>query len=144
MNDPHSMHTVQRLIQLRHSLAHVLAQVVQELRRGTKLGLGPSTDDGFYVDFVLSGPLTPEDFAEIEHRTREILRSGQRFVREELPAQAALEQLEQMQEPYLREHAQDLLYTGPRASLTFHRLGAYVALREGQTSTERLCATTKS
>jgi threonyl-tRNA synthetase len=131
MNDPHSVHAVQCLIQLRHSLAYLLAQVVQELRPGTSLGLGTSTDDGFYVDFVLSRPVTPEDFAEIEQRMREILRSGQRFVREELPAQEALVRLDQMQQPYLREHAQELLRAGALASLTFYRLGAFVTLCEG-------------
>ncbi len=58
---------------LRHDAAHVLAQAVQELYPGTQITFGPSTDDGFYYDFVRAEPFSPEDFAKIEQRMAEIV-----------------------------------------------------------------------
>src|SRR5258708_36512542 len=53
---------------LRHDAAHVLAQAVQELYPGTQITFGPSTEDGFYYDFVRADPFSPEDFAKIHQR----------------------------------------------------------------------------
>jgi threonyl-tRNA synthetase len=50
------------LYRIRHSLAHVMAQAVLELRPGSTLGFGPPIDDGFDYDFILSEPLNEEDF----------------------------------------------------------------------------------
>jgi len=58
---------------LRHDAAHVLAQAVQELYPGTQITFGPSTDEGFYYDFVRDQPFSPEDFAKIEQRMAEIV-----------------------------------------------------------------------
>ena len=58
---------------LRHDAAHVLAQAVQELFPGTQITFGPSTEDGFYYDFVRAEPFSPEDFARIEQRMAEIV-----------------------------------------------------------------------
>jgi threonyl-tRNA synthetase len=58
---------------LRHDAAHVLAQAVQELYPGTQITFGPSTEDGFYYDFVRAEPFSPEDFAKIEQRMAEIV-----------------------------------------------------------------------
>ena len=58
---------------LRHDAAHVLAQAVQELYPGTQITFGPSTDEGFYYDFVRDQPFSPEDFARIEQRMAEIV-----------------------------------------------------------------------
>ena len=66
---------------LRHSTAHVLAQAVQDLFPGTLLGIGPPVENGFYYDFLPSRPFTPEDFAAIEKKMAEIIKSGQRFAR---------------------------------------------------------------
>ncbi len=70
------------LYRRRHSLAHVMAQAVLELRPGSTRGFGPPIDTGFYYDFVLSEPITPEDFAEIEKRMKHILCQNQEFVPE--------------------------------------------------------------
>src|SRR6188508_407657 len=56
---------------MRHSAAHVLAEAVLDLFPGTKLGIGPVIDDGFYYDFLLPRALTPEDLPVIEARMRE-------------------------------------------------------------------------
>jgi threonyl-tRNA synthetase len=66
---------------LRHSAAHVLAQAVQELHPGTMLGIGPPIKDGFYYDFDVAAPFTPEDLKAIEKKMVAILKSGQAFAR---------------------------------------------------------------
>ena len=73
----------------RHSLAHVLAQAVMEMFPGTKLGIGPCIDDGFYYDFDLPEPLTQEHFPEIEKRMGQILKSMSPLTREEYPSKEA-------------------------------------------------------
>ena len=98
-----------KLYRIRHSLAHVLAYVIQEMRPGTTLGFGPPIDDGFYYDFVLPEPITADDFPEIERRMRAVIASGKTFERFELPADEALRAIEQKGEPYKREYAAELL-----------------------------------
>jgi len=66
---------------LRHSSAHVLAQAVQNLNPEAKLGIGPPIKDGFYYDFDVTRPFTPEDLKALEKEMDKIIRSGQRFVR---------------------------------------------------------------
>ncbi|WP_149827246.1 threonine--tRNA ligase [Streptomyces tailanensis] len=66
---------------LRHSTAHVLAQAVQELFPEAKLGIGPPVKDGFYYDFDVAEPFTPEDLKRIEKKMQEIQKRGQRFAR---------------------------------------------------------------
>ena len=66
---------------LRHSTAHVLAQAVQDLFPAAKLGIGPPVENGFYYDFGVEVPFTPEDLKAIEKRMREIVKAGQRFSR---------------------------------------------------------------
>ncbi len=66
---------------IRHSTAHVLAQAVQELFPQAKLGIGPPITDGFYYDFDVAEPFTPEDLAALEKRMRQIVKEGQLFER---------------------------------------------------------------
>ncbi|MEN9288265.1 MAG: threonine--tRNA ligase [Actinomycetota bacterium] len=66
---------------LRHSTAHVLAQAVQSLRPEARLGIGPAIKDGFYYDFDVENPFTPEELRAIEKQMNRIVQSGQRFVR---------------------------------------------------------------
>jgi len=66
---------------LRHSTAHVLAQAVQNLNPEAKLGIGPPVKDGFYYDFDVEQPFTPEDLKNLEKEMDRIIRSGQRFIR---------------------------------------------------------------
>ena len=66
---------------LRHSTAHVLAQAVQSINPEAKLGIGPPIKDGFYYDFDVANPFTPEDLKALEKEMDRIIRSGQRFVR---------------------------------------------------------------
>lgn len=66
---------------IRHSAAHVLAQAVQELNPAAKLGIGPPIRDGFYYDFDVAEPFTPEDLTALEKKMKQIIKSGQRFSR---------------------------------------------------------------
>jgi threonyl-tRNA synthetase len=66
---------------LRHSTAHVLAQAVQKLNPDARLGIGPPITDGFYYDFDVAEPFTPEILKTLEKEMERIIRSGQRFVR---------------------------------------------------------------
>ena len=66
---------------LRHSTAHVLAQAVQQLYPEAKLGIGPPIRDGFYYDFDVAAPFTPDDLAALEKKMQDIIKAGQRFSR---------------------------------------------------------------
>lgn len=66
---------------LRHSAAHVLAQAVQRINPQANLGIGPPITDGFYYDFGVETPFTPEDIKAITKEMQRIVREGQRFVR---------------------------------------------------------------
>ncbi|MCU1446594.1 MAG: Threonine--tRNA ligase [Cryobacterium sp.] len=66
---------------LRHSAAHVLAQAVQTVNPAARLGIGPPVTDGFYYDFDVAVPFTPEDIKSLEKAMDRIIRQGQRFVR---------------------------------------------------------------
>jgi len=86
---------------LRHSTAHVLAQAVQNVYPEAKLGIGPPIKDGFYYDFDVEQPFTPDDLVRIEKRMQEIVKAGQRFQRRVVDEQEARVELEN--EPYKLE-----------------------------------------
>ncbi|MER0444597.1 threonine--tRNA ligase [Streptomyces sp. Edi4] len=86
---------------LRHSTAHVMAQAVQELHPEAKLGIGPPVRDGFYYDFDVEKPFTPEDLKAIEKKMQEIQKRGQRFSRRVTTDEAA--RVELAEEPYKLE-----------------------------------------
>jgi threonyl-tRNA synthetase len=69
---------------IRHSTAHVMAQAVQQAFPEAKLGIGPPVENGFYYDFDVAHPFTPEDLKAIESRMRDIVKQGQRFERREV------------------------------------------------------------
>ncbi|HYN29546.1 MAG TPA: threonine--tRNA ligase [Dermatophilaceae bacterium] len=83
---------------LRHSCAHVLAQAVQSLHPDAKLGIGPPIRDGFYYDFDVDTPFTPEDLKALEKAMLRIVNEGQRFVRREVGDDEAAAEL--AGEPY--------------------------------------------
>jgi threonyl-tRNA synthetase len=66
---------------IRHSAAHVLAQAVQQAFPEAKLGIGPPIKDGFYYDFQVDKPFTPEDLDALEKRMKQIIKGSQRFSR---------------------------------------------------------------
>ncbi|WP_326691934.1 MULTISPECIES: threonine--tRNA ligase [unclassified Streptomyces] len=86
---------------LRHSTAHVMAQAVQELFPEAKLGIGPPIKDGFYYDFDVAEPFTPEDLKRIEKKMQQIQKQGQRFSRRVTTDEDA--RVELADEPYKLE-----------------------------------------
>jgi len=86
------------LMVLRHSCAHVLAQAVQQVNPDAKLGIGPPIRDGFYYDFDVATPFTPEDLKALEKAMQRIINEGQTFVRREVSDADALTEL--ADEPY--------------------------------------------
>ncbi|WP_022872557.1 threonine--tRNA ligase [Nesterenkonia alba] len=86
---------------LRHSTAHVMAQAVQTLFPEAKLGIGPYITDGFYFDFDVTEPFTPEDLKKIEKTMQKIVNQGQRFEREVVEPDEAKRQM--ADEPYKLE-----------------------------------------
>ena len=69
---------------LRHSAAHVLATAVRELFPDAQIGFGPPIEDGFYYDFDVGRPFTPEDLEAIETRMKAVAKADHSFVREEV------------------------------------------------------------
>ncbi len=76
---------------LRHSAAHVMAQAVLDLYEGAHFAIGPPIDNGFYYDFDIGRPFTPEDIERIEERMAEIVSADQPFTRDEISKSEALE-----------------------------------------------------
>jgi threonyl-tRNA synthetase len=91
---------------IRHSTAHVLAQAVQDLFPQAKLGIGPPITDGFYYDFDVAEPFTPEDLAALEKRMRQIVKDGQLFDRRVYESKDQARQ-ELANEPYKLELVDD-------------------------------------
>ncbi|UEA83860.1 threonine--tRNA ligase [Tsukamurella paurometabola] len=91
---------------IRHSAAHVLAQAVQDGFPGTKLGIGPPIKDGFYYDFDVAEPFTPEDLKALEKKMKQIIKSGQRFSRRVYESKDAA-RAELANEPYKLELIDD-------------------------------------
>jgi threonyl-tRNA synthetase len=86
---------------LRHSTAHVLAQAVQQEFPDAKLGIGPPIENGFYYDFDVAEPFTPDDLKALEKRMERIVKAGQRFARRPISDDAARAEL--ADEPYKLE-----------------------------------------
>jgi len=128
------------LYRIRHSLAHILAQAVVELRPGAKLGFGPPIEDGFYYDFILPTPITEQDFPEIEKKMKHLIKQNFAFQHEELPVADALKRIDGMGEPYKREYAEELITKHNLSSLSFYKSGPFLDMCEGPhvTNTQQL------
>ncbi|WP_322801246.1 threonine--tRNA ligase [Thermoflexus sp.] len=98
------------LYRIRHSCAHIMAQAVLEMFPEGKLGIGPPIEDGFYYDFDLPRPLTPEDLERIEARMREIIAGNHPFIRREVTPEEARALFKD--QPYKLELIEDILQRG--------------------------------
>jgi threonyl-tRNA synthetase len=121
---------------MRHSAAHVLAEAVLDMFPGTKLGIGPVIDDGFYYDFLLPRPLTPEDLPKIEERMRESIAADHPFELSEETPEAARAALVAADQPFKVEIVDDLLAAAerdgtPMPPTTFYRQGPFIDLCRG-------------
>ncbi len=111
----------------RHSASHVMADAVLELFPGTKLAIGPATEEGFYYDFDVEGSFTPEDLERVEARMREIIAADEPFVREEV----AKEQAERLFADRGNTYKLELLEEIPDDRVTLYRHGEFVDLCRG-------------
>jgi threonyl-tRNA synthetase len=84
----------------RHSAAHIMAHAVKSLFPEAKLAIGPPIEEGFYYDFDLPEPLTPEVLTKVEERMAEIIAEDLPFVREEMTREAAIEYFKELDQPY--------------------------------------------
>ena len=91
---------------LRHTASHVLAQAVKALRPEAKLAIGPAIDNGFYYDFDVDEPFTPEFLKDVEKEMSRIIKKNSKLERFELPRKEALELMKD--EPYKVELINDL------------------------------------
>ncbi len=114
----------------RHSLAHILAQAVQDMFPEAKLGIGPAIDHGFYYDFELPRTLIPEDLAILEKKMKHIVKQNQLFTSEMEPVDKAIEFLKEIKQPYKVELAEGFKADGS-TELGFHRNGPFVDLCRG-------------
>ncbi len=93
---------------MRHSAAHVMAEAVLALFPGTRLGIGPAIKDGFYYDFDVDRPLTPEDLVAISERMAASVAADHPFVRREFPPEEGRAFFENQGQPYKVEILDDL------------------------------------
>jgi len=111
---------------LRHSASHVMAEAVLKLFPDAKLGIGPAIENGFYYDFDLPRPLTPEDLEVISEHMKDSIKAKQAFEREELSRQDAEKLF--ADQPYKLELIADL----PEGeTISIYRHGDFVDLCRG-------------
>ena len=103
--EPVALDSEDGLAIMRHSATHVMAQAVQEIYPNAKLGIGPVIKDGFYYDFEVDKPFTPEDLKDIEKRMQRIIKSSQSFRRRVVSERKALD--EEADQPFKRELIED-------------------------------------
>ena len=112
----------------RHTASHILAQAVKRLHPDAKLAIGPAIEDGFYYDFDVEEPFTPEDLLAIEQEMARISAENLPLERFELPRAEALAFAEAQGEPYKVELISDL---PADAVISFYRQGGFVDLCAG-------------
>ena len=94
---------------LRHSTAHIMAKAVRDIfGKDVKVAIGPAIENGFYYDFLRDEPFSPDDFAAIEERMSEIVKTRAEFTRQEIPFAEAKARFEQEDEKYKLELIEDL------------------------------------
>ena len=126
---------------MRHSATHVMAQAVQEIRPDAKLGVGPVIKDGFYYDFDVDTPFTPDDLKQIEKHMQRIIKESQSFRRRVVTEDEARE--EEANQPYKLELIGDKeadLDPAAAGEISKHELSMYDNLdREGNKVWSDLC-----
>ncbi|MFP1690235.1 threonine--tRNA ligase [Gardnerella swidsinskii] len=126
---------------MRHSATHVMAQAVQEIRPDAKLGVGPVIKDGFYYDFDVDTPFTPDDLKQIEKHMQRIIKESQSFRRRVVTEDEARE--EEANQPYKLELIGDkeaALEPAASGEISKHELSMYDNVdREGNKVWSDLC-----
>ena len=110
---------------LNHSTSHILAWAVKSLFKDAKLGIGPSIKNGFYYDFLVEKPFTPEDIEKIENKMRELLTKEYKFEREEISKERAKELFKD--EKFKLELIDEL----EEGTISIYKVGEFVDLCRG-------------
>lgn len=121
------MEKAEKLNNLRHTLAHLLAASVRELYPGAQNAIGPAVDDGFYQDFELPEPISDKDLPKIEKKMRELLKKWNAFERKEVTPEEAKKEFawNKYKVELIEEFAKD------EKNLTFYTCGGFIDLCKG-------------
>lgn len=111
----------------RHSASHIMAEAVKGLFPDARLAIGPAIEEGFYYDFEVSRPFTPEDLERIEKRMQEIIKRDLPFVREEITKAEAIKLFQKLGEDYKIELINEL----NDETISIYRQGDFVDLCRG-------------
>ncbi|MBU3918864.1 threonine--tRNA ligase [Patescibacteria group bacterium] len=114
-----------KLETLRHSLSHILAYAIQELYPETKFGIGPAIEQGFYYDFDLQSPISPDDLPKIEKKMKEIIKKDLKFEIKEISKIQAIKLFKT--QPYKIELIKEL----PGSKVSIYKIGNFVDLCKG-------------
>ncbi|HIJ81899.1 MAG TPA: threonine--tRNA ligase [Desulfuromonadales bacterium] len=112
---------------IRHSTSHLMAQAVKELFPQAKVTIGPAIENGFYYDFDVEKPFTPDDLTRIEAKMSELAAADQKIVRSEYSAADAISMFDAMGEPYKTELINDL----GAETVSVYRQGTFADLCRG-------------
>lgn len=115
---------------MRHSCSHVMALVIKKLFPNTKFGIGPAIENGFYYDFDLSNPLTPEKLPKIEKEMKKIISQNLPFEKKDLKIEEAVELFNKLNQPYKIELINELKNQGEN-SLSVYQTGDFTDLCRG-------------
>lgn len=124
------MSNAERLWRIRHSTSHVLAQAVVEIFPEAQLAIGPPIDNGFYYDFDLPRPLTPDDLEAIEERMARIVKDNHSFTTWTSPVDEAIAYFREHNQPYKVELIEDLAKRG-ETEVRFYKQAEFVDLCAG-------------
>jgi threonyl-tRNA synthetase len=112
---------------IRHSTAHLMAEAVRDLFPGVKVAIGPAIEAGFYYDFDVPEPFTPEDLAKIEAHMAELTAQDQPFRRDEMNREQALGYFRNQNEPYKVELLEEI----PQEKVSLYQQGNFIDLCRG-------------
>ncbi|HLE17082.1 MAG TPA: threonine--tRNA ligase, partial [Syntrophales bacterium] len=115
----------EKLEKIRHSASHVMAEAVQSIFPDARFAIGPAIENGFYYDFDLPRPLTPDDLPVIEAKMAEIIATNTPFVREEITKEQALQLF--AAQPYKLELVNEL----PDEKVSIYKQGSFTDLCRG-------------
>jgi threonyl-tRNA synthetase len=115
------------LVIMRHSAAHIMAEAVRGLFPRAKVAIGPAIESGFYYDFDVPEPFTPEDLEKIEGRMRELVAQNQEFVRAEASKEEAIATFKAAGETYKVELLEEI----PQETVSLYRQGNFIDLCRG-------------
>ena len=112
-----------------HTASHILAQAVKRLYPNAKLAIGPAIDNGFYYDFDLEKPFSPEELTKIEAEMKKIVKEGIAIEQFELSPEDAIAKLKEMDEPYKVEFCEEHADKGE--PISFYKQGEFTDLCAG-------------